>query len=137
MSPTSCQLLHPAPSSISKTYYTIMVVKVKPGPWGKFISPPVKPRHSNLPDYFFAGGKHFWKILASSDIMVTPSFRRKGEGKGMAIEITTFGEFDIKRAGRSILPKSSRANKNLELLKYFITHRHKRLVPVCLTAPWK
>ena len=47
----------------------------------------------------------------------------------MAIEIVTFGDFDIKVDGQSVLKKSNRANKSLELLKYFITYRNKNLIP--------
>jgi len=47
----------------------------------------------------------------------------------VTIEILTFGDFDIKINNKSVLRKSSRASKNLELLKYFITHRNKKLVP--------
>lgn len=47
----------------------------------------------------------------------------------MAIEITTFGDFDIRIYGQSVLKKSKRTNKNLELLKYFITYRRKKLLP--------
>lgn len=47
----------------------------------------------------------------------------------MAMEISTFGDFDIKIDGNSVLKKSKRTNKNLELLKYFITYRNRKLVP--------
>lgn len=45
------------------------------------------------------------------------------------IKINTFGDFDIKLDDESILKKSKRNNKNLELLKYFITYYNKKLVP--------
>lgn len=45
----------------------------------------------------------------------------------MDLEICTLGEFDIRRSGRSVLKKSKRAHKNLELLAYFITNRGKKL----------
>lgn len=47
----------------------------------------------------------------------------------MIIEILTFGDFDIRINNNSVLKKSRRASKNYELLKYFITHRNKKLVP--------
>lgn len=47
----------------------------------------------------------------------------------MIIEVFTFGDFDIKINKKSVLAKSSRANKNLELLKYFIAYKNKKLVP--------
>ncbi len=47
----------------------------------------------------------------------------------MIIEVFTFGDFDIKINKKSVLEKSSRANKNLELLKYFIACKNKKLVP--------
>ncbi len=50
-------------------------------------------------------------------------------GTTVATEITTFGGFDIKVDGSSVLKKSSRSNKNLELLKYFITYRQQKLFP--------
>lgn len=50
-------------------------------------------------------------------------------GGNMIIEVFTFGDFDIKINKKSVLEKSSRANKNLELLKYFIACKNKKLVP--------
>lgn len=49
-------------------------------------------------------------------------------GGNMIIEVFTFGDFDIKINKKSVLEKSSRANKNLELLKYFIACKNKKLV---------
>lgn len=52
--------------------------------------------------------------------------------------MVTFGDFDIKINDKSVLRKSSRASKNLELLKYFITYRNKKLVPETIVeALWK
>jgi two-component SAPR family response regulator len=45
------------------------------------------------------------------------------------IEVVTLGGFDIKVDGESVLKKSKRTYKNLELLKYLITFREKKLVP--------
>lgn len=42
-------------------------------------------------------------------------------------EICTLGEFDIRKSARSVLKKSKRAHKNLELLAYFITNRGRKL----------
>lgn len=50
-------------------------------------------------------------------------------GVGLTIKINTFGNFDIKLDDESILKKSKRNNKNLELLKYFIAYHNKKLVP--------
>ena len=47
----------------------------------------------------------------------------------MIIEVFTFGDFDIKINKKSVLEKSNRANKNLELFKYFIAYKNKKLVP--------
>ncbi|WP_296972009.1 BTAD domain-containing putative transcriptional regulator [Tepidanaerobacter sp. EBM-38] len=47
----------------------------------------------------------------------------------MSIEIFTFGDFDIKLDGDSVLKKGKRNNKNLVLLKYFVTFQNKKLVP--------
>lgn len=56
----------------------------------------------------------------------------------MPIQVVTFGDFDIKINDKSVLRKSSRASKNLELLKYFITYRNKKLVPETIVeALWK
>lgn len=46
----------------------------------------------------------------------------------MAVEVITFGDFDILNDGWSVLKKTKRTNKNLELLKFFITYRNKKLV---------
>jgi two-component SAPR family response regulator len=50
-------------------------------------------------------------------------------GENMLIEVFTFGDFDIKINKKSVLEKSIRANKNLELFKYFITYKNKKLAP--------
>jgi len=56
----------------------------------------------------------------------------------LPIQVVTFGDFDIKINDKSVLRKSSRASKNLELLKYFITYRNKKLVPETIVeALWK
>ena len=47
----------------------------------------------------------------------------------MIIEVFTFGDFDIKINKKSVLEKSNRANKKLELFKYFIAYKNKKLVP--------
>lgn len=47
----------------------------------------------------------------------------------MAVEVLTLGDFDIVESGKSLMKGSSRANKRLELLKYFITYRGKKLTP--------
>ncbi len=47
----------------------------------------------------------------------------------MGVEILTLGNFDIQIDRISVLPKSSRASKNLELLKYLVTHKNKHLLP--------
>lgn len=59
-------------------------------------------------------------------------------GLYLPIQVVTFGDFDIKINDKSVLRKSSRASKNLELLKYFITYRNKKLVPETIVeALWK
>ena len=56
----------------------------------------------------------------------------------MAIEVLTLGDFDIRINKKSVLRKSSRVSKNLELLKYFITYKNKKLVPETIVeALWK
>lgn len=50
-------------------------------------------------------------------------------GIQMSVEVFTLGDFDIRRSGKSLLKKNKRSHKNLELLKYFITHRDKKLSP--------
>lgn len=45
----------------------------------------------------------------------------------MNVHIFVLGDFDFKRAGDSLLKKSKRAGKNLELLAYFITNKDKKL----------
>lgn len=45
------------------------------------------------------------------------------------IEILTFGDFDIRLNDKSVFNQSGRKHKNLELLKFFITNRNKKLVP--------
>ncbi len=45
------------------------------------------------------------------------------------IYLHTFGDFDITIDGRSVFKKGGRKYKNLELLKYFITNRNRRIVP--------
>lgn len=56
----------------------------------------------------------------------------------MAIEVLTLGDFDIRINKKSVLRKSSRASKNLELLKYFITYKNKKLVTETIVeALWK
>ncbi|HHY83757.1 MAG TPA: hypothetical protein GX505_13920 [Clostridiales bacterium] len=45
------------------------------------------------------------------------------------LNIITFGGFDIKAEGQSLLDDSGRSYKILELLKYFVTFRGKRLLP--------
>lgn len=45
------------------------------------------------------------------------------------VQISTFGIFDIQRNGQSIFSKSGRKYKNLELFKFFITHRNKKVLP--------
>ncbi len=45
------------------------------------------------------------------------------------VTITTFGTFDVKIEDRSIFSKSGRKYKNLELFKFFITHRNRKVVP--------
>jgi DNA-binding SARP family transcriptional activator len=47
----------------------------------------------------------------------------------MGVEVLTLGDFDIVKSGRSLMMDGSRANKRLELLKYFITYRDKKLTP--------
>ena len=47
----------------------------------------------------------------------------------MGVEVLTLGGFDIVESGRSLMMDGSRANKRLELLKYFITYRDKKLTP--------
>ena len=46
----------------------------------------------------------------------------------MGVRVLTLGDFDIVKSGKSLM-KGSRANKRLELLKYFITYRDKKLTP--------
>lgn len=59
-------------------------------------------------------------------------------GLYLPIQVVTFGDFDIKINDKSVLRKSSRASKNLELLKYFITYRNKKLVPETIVETlWK
>jgi NADPH-dependent 7-cyano-7-deazaguanine reductase QueF len=56
----------------------------------------------------------------------------------MVIEVFTLGDFDITVNKNSVLNKSMRANKNLELLKYFITFRNRKLVPESIVEDiWK
>jgi two-component SAPR family response regulator len=50
-------------------------------------------------------------------------------GVTVQVELFTFGVFDMRINGGSVLKKSGRTSKNLELLKYFITHRNQKLVP--------
>jgi len=47
----------------------------------------------------------------------------------MSVEVFTLGDFDIRKSGKSLLKKNWRSHKNIELLKYFITHREKKLSP--------
>ena len=47
----------------------------------------------------------------------------------MGVKVLTLGDFDIVESGKSLMKSSSRANKRLELLKYFITYRDKKLTP--------
>lgn len=47
----------------------------------------------------------------------------------MKVEVFTLGDFDIMLEGEFVLQKSHRANKNLDLLRYFITFRDKKLLP--------
>jgi DNA-binding SARP family transcriptional activator len=47
----------------------------------------------------------------------------------MSIEVLTLGDFDIKRSGKSLMERNKRSHKRLELLKYFITYRDKKLSP--------
>lgn len=47
----------------------------------------------------------------------------------MAVKIITLGTFDILMGERSVLKRSKRGLKSLELLKFFIAHRHRKLLP--------
>ena len=47
----------------------------------------------------------------------------------MAVKIITFGTFDILLGERSVLRRTKRGLKSLELLKFFIAHRHRKLLP--------
>ncbi|MGI6703798.1 MAG: AfsR/SARP family transcriptional regulator [Clostridia bacterium] len=47
----------------------------------------------------------------------------------MGVEVLTLGDFDIKKAGKSLLENNNRSYKKLELLKFLITHRDKKLLP--------
>jgi DNA-binding SARP family transcriptional activator len=47
----------------------------------------------------------------------------------MGVEVLTLGDFDIKKSGASLMENSGRSNKTMELLKFFITYRDKKLLP--------
>ena len=47
----------------------------------------------------------------------------------MGVEVLTLGDFDIKKAGKSLMENNNRSYKKLELLKFLITHRDKKLLP--------
>ncbi|MDW5299139.1 MAG: bacterial transcriptional activator domain-containing protein [Sedimentibacter sp.] len=47
----------------------------------------------------------------------------------MKLYINTFGEFDIKVNGQSVLKESSRTYKIYKLFEYFLTFRNKKLLP--------
>lgn len=47
----------------------------------------------------------------------------------MRVEVFTLGDFDIRKSGASLMGQSGRATKKLELLKFFITYRDKKLPP--------
>lgn len=47
----------------------------------------------------------------------------------VGVEVLTFGNFDIMFNGKSVFKSAGRKYKNLELLKYFITNRNKKIVP--------
>jgi DNA-binding SARP family transcriptional activator len=51
----------------------------------------------------------------------------------MGVEVLTLGDFDIKESGKSLMGKNRRSHKRLELLKYFITYRDRKLSPDHIT----
>jgi len=47
----------------------------------------------------------------------------------MGVVVLTLGDFDIKKSGKSLMANNNRSYKKLELLKFFITYKDKKLLP--------
>jgi hypothetical protein len=50
-----------------------------------------------------------------------------GDDPVLSLRVVTFGEFDIRRADTSLIKKSKRSQRYIELLEYFLTNRGKKL----------